>query len=536
MKRSLSVLAIVLSLLSACSQAPEPTKENRPTVTLRINIGDDPQALDPRKARTLTSSTLCRMLFEGLTRLNDHDEPELALAESVDISEDRTTYVFTLKEAYWSNGDPITAYDFAYSWTSVLDPLFPAPQAHLMYPIKNAKAAKTQALQSGELGIRALDDRTLYVELELPTPYFLELTALPVYLPINHRVDRKSSSWALKSDPEYFTCSGPFQLDSWRHYDRMVMKKNPNYWDADRVQLDEIHLTMVSAQTAFMMYQQGELDWAGSPLDTLPAEAIPQLQLEDALLSKPASATAWFNINIEQAPFTSEKVRQAFAYAIDRQELVTQLLGGTQQPAYGIVPPSANWPTASYFDGRDSDDIQRLLEEGLQEQNLTRETLPAITLLYATSDRSQKIAEAVQQQWRRTLGVDVQLQNLEKKVFFDHLQQKNFQISIGNWFADINDPIDFLGIFSDKTNGTNNTNWDDAVFANLLEMSRLEKDPAERLHILQLAEKRLMEEMPVIPLFHFSLNFTKKSAVEGVHVSGLGWLDFKAANMHEVLR
>src|SRR5690242_3813247 len=205
--------------------------------TLRLNIENDPNTLDPRKARDLHSQALARLFFEGLTRVGKNGKAELALAESVSYSGDATQYTFHLKDAYWSNGDSVTAYDFIHAWKTLLDPAFPSDVAFQLYPIKNAKAAKEGRVASEAIGVRALDNKTLQIDLEYPVPYFLELVAIPAFFPINSHVDRIVPKWA--DQPSSYVCNGPFRLKEWKHNACITASKNDAYWDAPSVKLSE---------------------------------------------------------------------------------------------------------------------------------------------------------------------------------------------------------------------------------------------------------------------------------------------------------
>ncbi len=324
LNRFFQVFAL-LALLVGC------TAKNDNVV--RVNLGAEPTTLDPRKARDLQAMTLARMFFEGLTRVNQDDKAELALAEKVDVSDDGKTYTFTLRAAKWSNGDPVTAGDFVYAWTKALEPHFPADQAFQLYVIKNAKAAKEGKVSLDQVGVKALNEKTLQVELQNPTPYFLEVAALPDLLSFPSK-SRKNT------DIKKIVGNGPFLLKDWRHNDLLRVVKNPTYWDASNVKLKEINLMMVQEDTELKMFEKGELDWAGSPLSTLPVGALAGLKKPEISMQGRFLRLTFFRTNVESELFEHPLIRKAFAKLIKRSEIVEHVTQGGQLPATGLLPPS----------------------------------------------------------------------------------------------------------------------------------------------------------------------------------------------------
>ncbi len=488
---------------------------------VKINLGAEPATLDPRKARDLQSMTLARMFFEGLTRINSTEKAELALADKVDISADGKTYTFSLRTAAWTNGDRVTAQDFIYAWTKILEPHFPADQAFQLYVIKNAKAAKEGKVGLDQIGIKALDEKTLQVELQNPTPYFLELTALPIYFPFSQKADQNN-------DLKKIVGNGPFILKDWRHNDQLRVVKSSTYWDASQVKLKEIDLVMVPEDTELKMFEKGELDWAGSPLSVLPVGSLAQLRKTGNLHVKPFLATYFFRTNVESELFEHPLVRKAFAEAIKRSEIVEHITQGGQLPATGLLPPSLKGDHQYLSDG-DVNQARQDFDQALEILGLTRKELPSISLMYVTGERNHLIAQAVKEQWRKALDVDVELQAVERKVFFDRLSKKNFQLASGNWTADFNDGMNFLEVFKFKAGGSNNTAWENPQYRELLDLASAETDGMERQKMFHECETILMKEMPIIPLFHYTMLYLANQKVKGVVLSGLGSIDFKWA-------
>ena len=517
MKKIFQAFALVI-LLAGCS----PKQEN----IVRVNIKAEPATLDPRKARDLSSMTLARMFFEGLTRINQEEKAELALAEKVDVSADGKIYTFTLRSATWTNGDRVTAQDFVYAWKKSLEPHFPADQSFQLYVIKNGKAAKEGKVPVDQIGVKAIDEKTLQVELQNPTPYFLELTSLPIYFPFSQKADQNN-------DINKVVGNGPFVLKEWRHNDQLRVVKNTSYWDASKVKLKEIDLIMVTEDTELKMFEKGELDWAGSPLSMLPVGSLAGLKKTGNFHAKPFLATYFFRTNVESEPFEHPLMRKAFAGAIKRSEIVEHVTQGGQLPATGLLPPSMRGQEEGYLVDGDFETARQDFDQALQILGLTREELPPISLMYAMGERNHLIAQAVQEQWRQALDVKVELQAVERKVFFDRVSKKNFQLASGDWTADFNDGMNFLEIFKFKAGGSNNTAWENSQYRELLDAASGESEIGKRQKIFQECEAILMKELPIIPIFHHTMLYVSNPKVKGVVLSNLGSIDFKWASVDQ---
>lgn len=492
--------------------------------TLELNIGGDPQTLDPRKARDLKCQTISRMLFEGLFRLDQNEKPQLALAENLEVSSDLKKYTFHLKTSMWSNGDKVTASDFVYAWKKILLPDFPSDSAFHLYVIKNAKAAKEGKLSLDEVGVYAPDEHTLVVELESPTPYFLSLVTLPAFFPVNQEVDQKNAYW-FQSAVTY-VCNGPFQLTDWKHQNYLALEKNSAYWDAPSVKLKAIKLHMVQEETELKMFEKGELDWAGSPLGTLPVDALKSLKDQHGLKKKEFLGTFFIRTNILRAPFTQPAIRKAFALAVNRQAIVDHILQGGQIPATGIVPTSLHLRKEPYFQDADVHKARDLFSG--------KDKSHQISLLYPSSERSHLIAQALQQQWFEAFGMRIRLEGVEGKVYLDRISKGDYSMALGSWIADFADPINFLEIFKYKNGGSNNTHWESPHFAHLLEQSSQSTDLSERRDILAQSEQVLIDEMPIIPIFYYSMLYVNQPTLKGVVLSSMGQIDFKWASLEDV--
>lgn len=517
------LLFVFFILLASCQKSTSVQQQ-----TLRINIATDPQTLDPRKARDLTTITIMHMLYEGLTRTAESGELEMALAEHVELSEDGKQYVFTLRKSFWSDGDPVTSFDFAATWKTILDPKFPTDIAYQLYPIKNAQKAKLGEIDLEQIGLSTPDPATLVVELEQPLPYFLELLSMSSYF----AVPQKLLSANL-NDPAIYIGNGPFMLKDWKHSDSIQVVKNPSYWQSNEVKIEGIDLLMISGDTEIRMFEEGKLDWAGSPLSTLPVDAIADLRAEERLQISPLSGTYFFRTNTAEMikdcknPLSSSSFRRALGVAIDRDSITEHILQGGQKPAKSLVPPEMGLSANGYFPDCHLEMAHSLLMDALLELDFTLETLPPITISYSSSERNASVAQAIQKQWELALGIKVNLEAVEPKTFFQRLSQKEFQLAAGSWTADFNDPINFLEVFKYRNASTNNTNWESPKYIDLLNRSALCRDSEERKRLLREAEQILMEQMPLIPIFHFALNYLQKEGLEAVALSPIGQIDFR---------
>ncbi|KQL43451.1 ABC transporter substrate-binding protein [Brevibacillus choshinensis] len=547
MKKKVSLFAglllVVGTVLAACSGGAQPsastppkqetgapaaqTAEKKPQV-FRANLTSEPSTADPGLAKDATSGAVVRATFDGLTRLDKDSKPMNSMASDIKVSDDNRVYTFTLRDAKWSNGDPVTAQDFEFAWKRVLDPKLAAEYAYQLYYIKNAEKVHTGKAKPEELGVKVLDDKKLEVTLENPTPYFLELTAFYTYYPVDKKIVEANPKWA--NEAATHVSNGPFKMRSWEHKSKIVLEKNENYWDKDAVKLDQIDFAMIEDDsTALSMFENGELDWAGQPLGGLPTDAIPALKESGKLVVHPKATMYWYKLNTTKGPLSNAKIRKALSYTVDRKSIVDNITQVGQVPTMGMLPQSMIIKSEGYFKDHDTETAKQLLQEGLKELGLT--SLPPITLSYNTTDRHKKIAEAVQDQWKKALGIDVKLANKEFKVHLEDLHSLNYDIGRLGWNADFNDPINYLEMFRDAKTGNNDTGWEDTRYKELLQKSALESDPSKRTQLFAEAEQIFMDAMPVIPLFTDVDIWVQNDKVKGVQVDGLGFIDLKWAEM-----
>ncbi len=516
-------LFLIISLIAAgCTKSPSSSS------CFRMNLHSEPSSLDPRLVRDIPTLTVAKMFFDGLVRPTQEGELALSLAEKVEVSKDKKRYIFYLREARWTNGSPVTAYDFEYSWKSTLDPNFPAEFAHQLYVLKNGEKAKRGEASPDEVGVRALGAKKLLVELEYADPYFFELLSFPICYPISKKAAEADSRWASAQGDGLVSC-GPFQLVEWNPSSELVAKKSASYWDRSAVQLDRIVLTMIEDEhTELNMYENDELDWAGSPNSSIPPEAIPSLRCKSELSIVPVAGTYCYKFNTQKEPFNIPKMRRAFALAIHRKPLVEDILQAGQIVAKALVPPCMQERPSECLSLPDGESAlaKALFEEGLIEGGWSRESLPEITLFFSKSEKHQKVAQAIQQEWNQTFDIKVQLQSYEWNSYLDKLSRGDFQVGGKGWIADISDPKTQLEIYCD---GREESGWQNADFSHLIEVARKESDLERRGELLFEAEQILLADMPIVPLYHSTACFLKKPYVKGITVSKLCDIDLKQA-------
>ncbi len=518
----LNFLIPILLLGFSCQKGSEASKKI--PQELRMNLHGEPLCLDPRKANDVTSINVLGACFEGLMRLGEDRSLAFGVAKEVKVSEDLKTYIFSLRNATWSDGVPITAFDFMDSWLSILDPSFASEFAHELFIIKNAKAYREGKATKEEIGIKAIDNQTLEVQLEYPIPYFLDLVSIGYFYPVPSHIAKSNPLWAKKYSKD-FVGNGPFKLAEWQHYNEITLIKNEAYWDKDKVKLQKIYLPIIQdVSTELSMYENGELDWAGAPFSSLPLDAIPTIIKKHTLETFPVAGVYYYVFNVQKHPFNNRHLRMAFALAIQRQTIIDNILQGKQEPALWFVPPvlwKEKRENSTFKDG-DLIEAKKLFNLALKEMGKTKETLEPITLSYNTSEGHHKIAQAIQQQWKEAFGIDVKLENKEWKVFLDELNKHEFQVARLGGIASYNDPMSFLdeGVSSRSL-------WTNKAYTKLIEKAAITSDPKRREYDLKNAEDLLIEDMPYAPIYFYTYSYLKKPYVKGVKISNTGHFEFK---------
>ncbi|MDN4069788.1 peptide ABC transporter substrate-binding protein [Paenibacillus vini] len=508
--------------------------------TLRINLSAEPPTFDPAQAQDSQANTVLKMMYEGLTRMDEAGEAQPAAAESWDI--DGTKYTFHLrKDAKWSNGDPVTANDFVFAWERVLSPqTTPAPPyAYQLYYLKNAQEYNERKITDfSQVGVKAVDDNTLEVELTGPTPYFLGLTSFYTFYPVHQSV-KNDDKWAV--DASKMIVNGAFTLTTWTKGQTIDVTKNENYWDKDSIKLNKITMSLVnSGATELTSYKNGELDRAGHPNGEIPTDQIPivQKELKDEFHVKGIASTYFYEFNVTAKPFDNAKIRKAFAMSIDRQAIVDKVTLGGQLPAFGFVPPGIKGVNDEYRNENKDDyftenveEAKKLLEEGMQEEGYTK--LPEITLIYNSSEAHKKIALAAADMWKKNLGVDVKTENQEWAVFLENRRSLNYQIARSAWSADYNDPMTFIDMWTSNS-GNNDTGFKNEEYDKLVNEAKSLEDNAKRNENFKKAEEILIKENQVLmPVYYYTNVSVEKPWLKGIVLDFSGAIDYTRAYLED---
>lgn len=523
---ALSMVATLSLVGCGNNGVSDPSGDNGEEKSLTLNARTEPPSLDSSLATDSTSFEILRVLMEGLVRLDENDKvvEGSGMAESWEISDDEITYTFSLKDGItWSNGDPVVAGDFEYAWKKVLAPETAADYAYQLFCLENGEAYSSGKANADKVGVKALDEKTLEVKLQAPTPYFLQLTAFGCYYPINQSVAEANSEWA--GEASTYVGNGPFTLKSWEHDNEVVVEKNPNYWNKDAVKLSDITWIMVNDDnTAYQLYKNEEID-----MDIAPHELTAELIESGDATSVPVLGTYIYIFNNEDEIFSNINIRKAFSYAIDREAIVNEVTKGGQLPATGFVPPGSSSDIGVEFREYNGNLIGSIseakgyLEKGIAELGLDK--LPTVTLSYNTNEGHQKIAEAVQAMWQENLGVNVELQNQEWKVYLETLSNGDFQIGRYGWLGDFMDPMTFLDMF--VTNGGNNdSKYSSDIYDNGLATAKSTGDQQIRLEAMSKSEKALMEDAGTAPIYFYTKVLLQQDYVKGVVLHGDGALDY----------
>lgn len=517
----LSIFSVALALTAFNYLSLRPSADRLHTCQLRLCIAADPIHIDPAFAGDSVSALVLRMIYEGLSRLDDTGTAQPALAESWNVSPDGKRYTFFLRPAYWSNGQKIVAQDFVFAWKRLLDPAVAAPNAYLLFVIHNARLIKQGNLPLHDLGAIALDENTLQVDLEHPASYFLQLTAFDAFYPVCPNAPPPSNHL------DTLVHCGPFSLKNWKLKNEIVLEPNPTYWDRQQVKIKQIKfLVIADSQTCMHMYESGDIDWLGSPLTPLPIEANESLAARGLLQVYSGSSTYWLHCNLRHPLLKNAKARQALSMALDRSTLV-QSLGLQHEPAYRLVPPVLSAPDASVLTIKESKARAiELWNQALQEEGV--DASAPLEMIYNTSGIHAKVAQVVQSQWLEHLGAHIDLQGLEWAIFLNRVKRGQFDIARFGWRAQFADPSTFLDIFENSQGAYNFSRWEDPLYQHDLQQSRKSGND-QRSAYLRLAESRLDQCLPVIPLFFESYTYVKNPHLKGIIIGPLGRIDFKFA-------
>lgn len=490
---------------------------------LNLVTTSEPPTIDPGLATDSSSSAIILNTFEGLTT-KENGEVKPGVAESWEVSEDGLTYTFTLRDSVWSNGEPVTAGDFEFAWKRVLNPDTMSEYANMLYIIEGAEAYNTGEGEADAVAIKAVDDKTLEVKLTAPIAYFPELVSHYTFMPVHQATVEADENWAMEAGDTYVV-NGPFLLTTWNHGSDYVLEKNPNYYAADTVSLETVNVQMVESEaTANAMFQNGDIDFLGSPYQTVSLDAIDTYRNEGILNVADYSAIYWYKLNTTDEVMSNVNIRKALALAIDRQGLVDNVTKGEQTPALGYVPATIAGfeEDRGYFADADFEKAKEYLATGLEELGMSDPSELTVNISINTSEAHSAIAQYIQEGWASNLGINVEIDNSEWQVYLDKLTALDYQIGRLGWIADYNDASSFLDMYNTADNGNNDTGWENEEFAALLKSAQAETDAAARTDLLKQAEALMIEDMPVIPIYYYTNLSVKKDNIKNMTQDGLG--------------
>ena len=530
MKKFLSML-LALVLTAALFAVPAMAEGK----TIIAAIEGDPQQMDPTLNSYSRSSKVLQNLFKGLYKLDADGATYVpAMAESCEVSEDGLTYTFTLRDGLkWSDGSDLTAYDFEYSWLRVLDPEIGSKCVSDLWLIENAQAYYNGECAVEDVGIKAEDEKTFVVRLNAPTPWFLSLIATSSFLPVSKANVEANPNWT--SDVSTYVSNGPFMLKEYSSLNRLVLVKNPYYYMADDVKIDEVDFVIIEdATTELTAYNNGEIN-IGFLSNTISSDGLIQYKDSDEFHEQGKIGIQYCDFNTQLPEFSDSRVRRAFAMAIDRQAML-DALGVIEKPVYGFVPyaqPSLTDSSKSYRDvagdmfAEDVAAAQALMAEAGYPNG---EGFPAVELVVKNDTQQKLMAQILGEFWKANLGVDYTITTYESSVYWGELDAGHFSVDRNGYTCDFVDPSANLKIFVTGSNAYEN-GWDDETYDQLYADAMAKTDAAEREAGLIAAEQYLTEQMPAMPVYSFEMFYLVKPGITGVVCNAIGHMFFEYADI-----
>ncbi len=566
-------LVFVVSLLAGCNNgtatttpAPQTEAPNVETTAtpapvddgpfeITLNIASEPQSIDPALNSAVDGAIMLGHMFEGLMKWKDsgvetagsdgtsnNAELTYGQAESydkVDNGDGTVTYTFTLREdARWSDGKPVTAQDFVYSWQRLVTPATAADYNYMIDSVVNANEIMAEEKDPSELAVSAPDDRTFVVTLVSDLPYFLEVCAFPATFPVRQDVVEGNDQWTF--DVNTYLSNGPYTLSAWNHNSEIVMVPNQEYYDVANLGPEKITFKLMDDQNAMLTgFNAGELDF----IEDVPQAELPSLIASGDLKIVDYIGTYYVCYQTQKAPFNDPRVRQAFTLAVDRTFIVNNVTQSGQVPANGFVPAGvydADGSTGDDFrtvggayytiEGDDGYDYAANCEKArelLAEAGYPNgEGFPVVEYLYNTSDAHKAVAEALQNMWQTELGVQVTLNNQEWAVFLQTRKDGNYSIARNGWIADYNDPMCFLDMWL-TGGGNNDAQYTNAEYDALLQKAKTTTDPAERMQAMHEAEDLIMkQDWALNPLYFYTQKYMISDRIDGMFYTPLGYFFF----------
>ncbi|MED0962417.1 peptide ABC transporter substrate-binding protein [Bacillus paramycoides] len=519
-KSRLMVMALVTSLfLTACTNKANKSDTEAQKQVLNLTVSEEIPSLDTAKTMDGTSAHVMQNIFEGLYVLDDQDNPIPAVAKSFERSEDGKKYTFDLrKDAKWSNGDPVTANDFMFAWRRAVSHETASQYAYMLFYIKNAKEINKGAIPLNELGVKVVDDYTLEVELEQPTPYFLQLLALPIYLP-QHESFLKEQGQNYGLEPSNLIYNGPFVLEKWKHEQEFQLKKNNTYWDKKKVKLDEINFQIVKdTMTAVNLYEASNLDRVA-----INSQFVDKYKGKKELHMSSDPGIAMLRFNEKNKALANKKVRQSISLALNKEDFVAHFINNGAKSANGLVPEGhKNEETGKDFRKENGDispyDLPRaksIWEEAKKELGVEQVTMEFLTF---EQDNAKRMAEYIKGDLEKNLqGLTIQIKQQPFKQKLQLEQTGEYDISMVIWGPDYKDPISYLEPFT-TSNPNNKMSYSNPHYDELIKKAENDfvLDQTKRWEALQEAERIVLEDAAIAPLYHIGSAYVQKDYVKGI--------------------
>ncbi|EEL88428.1 peptide ABC transporter substrate-binding protein [Bacillus cereus] len=525
-KSRLMVMALVTSLfLTACNNKANKSDVEAKKQVLNVTVSEEIPSLDTTKTMDGTSAHVMQNIFEGLYVLDDQDNPTPAIAKSFERSEDGKKYTFDLrKNAKWSNGDSVTANDFMFAWRKAVSAETASQYAYMLFYIKNANEINRGTMPLDELGVKVINDYKLEVELEQPIPYFLQLLALPIYLP-QHESFLKEQGGNYGLEPNNLIYNGPFVLEKWKHEQEFQLKKNATYWDEKKVKLDEINFQIVKdTMTVVNLYEAGDLDRV--PINS---QFVDKYKGSKELHMSSDPGIAMLRFNEKNKALANKKVRQSISLALNKDDFVAHFINNGAKPASGLVPAGhINEETGKDFRKENGDlspyDLQnakKIWEEAKKELGVDEVKLEFLTY---EQDNAKRMAEYIKGDLEKNLqGLTIQIKQQPFKQKLQLEQTGDYEISMANWGPDYKDPISYLELFT-TDNPNNKMNYSNRHYDELIKKAKsdLVLNQKKRWEALQEVERILLEDAAVAPLYQMGSAYVQKDYVKGIEKHQFG--------------
>lgn len=536
-KKKIAILlsaALTMSAVVGCSSSGNDAGGDG--VVLNVNVGPEPATIDPAKNSAADGATLINHAFEGLMKLDKDGKIVEGQAAKYEVNDDQTVYTFTLRDdAKWSDNKDVTAEDFVYAWQRLVNPETGADYNYMIDMVLNANEIMEGKKKPEELGIKAIDEKTVEITLASQTPYFLEVCAFPATFPVRKDiVEANGDTWS--TDPETYIGNGPYKLKSWEHQSKMTYVQNENYYGVEDLGPDTINFVLMEDQnTILSAFKNGEILMG----DDLPSEEIDAMK-DNGLKIESQLGTYYLSINTQKDVLNNEKVREALSLAIDRNYIVEKVAKGGQIPADTFVPTgltdsdgntefhenATKWYDVDDYKGNVKKAKELLKEAGYENGK----GLPSIELM--CNPGNEPIMEAVQNMWKENLGVNSTISSQDWNVFIQTRKDGDFQVARDGWLADYNDPISFIDMWV-TGGGNNNAHWSNAEYDKLVQEIKSTTDSAKRYELMHKAEDILAKDSPVIPLYYYTDLYLISDKLEGMYTSPLGYKYFMYCTINE---